>query len=66
SSTGPLASYMMRHGLVAGMRWVSEQGVKMGRRSLLHVLVTEEGGIEVGGSVTPVGVGFLMLEGGRQ
>jgi trans-2,3-dihydro-3-hydroxyanthranilate isomerase len=64
SSTGPLASFMMRHGLVAGgagVRWVSEQGTKMGRRSLLHVYVTEGGGIEVGGNVAPVGEGCLQL-----
>jgi hypothetical protein len=32
-STGPLASFMMKHGLVAGVdgaRFVSEQGTKMG------------------------------------
>ena len=37
SSTGPLASFMMRHSLVsgaAGNRFVSEQGTKMGRRSM--------------------------------
>lgn len=36
SSTGPLASFMMRHGLVSGIpgnRFISEQGTKMGRRS---------------------------------
>ena len=40
SSTGPLAAFMMQHGLVSnkdGTRFVSEQGTKMGRRSLLHV-----------------------------
>jgi trans-2,3-dihydro-3-hydroxyanthranilate isomerase len=60
SSTGPLAAYMVRHGLLADSvrsRLVSEQGVKMGRRSLLHVqLHGEQGtdGIEVGGYVTPL------------
>jgi len=60
SSTGPLASFMMRHGLVSGVpgnRFVSEQGTKMGRRSLLHVhIVGQNGvdGIEVGGYVTPI------------
>src|SRR5208282_2455235 len=40
SSTGPLAAFMMRHGLVSsadGSRFLSEQGTKMGRRSILHV-----------------------------
>ncbi len=68
SSTGPLASFMMRHGLVAGgagTRWVSEQGKKMGRRSLLHVEIGADSGIEVGGNVTPVGEGFLKLKPGQ-
>lgn len=60
SSTGPLAAYMMRHGLVAragGTCFVSEQGTKMGRRSLLYVRIHGENGadgIEVGGHVTPL------------
>jgi trans-2,3-dihydro-3-hydroxyanthranilate isomerase len=60
SATGPLAAFMMRNGLVssaAGTRFVSEQGAKMGRRSLLHVEVAGESGadgIDVGGFVTPV------------
>jgi len=60
SSTGPLAAYMIRHGLVSGhdgTRFVSEQGTKMGRRSLLHVEVQGReaaDGIYVGGHVTPI------------
>jgi trans-2,3-dihydro-3-hydroxyanthranilate isomerase len=60
SSTGPLAAFMIRHGLATGSdgsRWISEQGARMGRRSLLHVLIHgEQGmdGIEVGGYVTPL------------
>jgi len=60
SATGPLAAYMMHTGLVKGApgtRLVSEQGTKMGRRSLLHILIHGEGGrdgIEVGGYVTPL------------
>ena len=60
SSTGPLATYMLQHGLApraAGTRFVSEQGTKMGRRSFLHVQLNGEGGadgIEVGGYVTPL------------
>jgi trans-2,3-dihydro-3-hydroxyanthranilate isomerase len=57
SATGPLAAYMMRHSLVPPVhptRFVSEQGTKMGRRSLLHVQIHRERGdtIEVGGYVT--------------
>lgn len=60
SATGPLAAFMMQTKLVsssAGTRFVSEQGTKMGRRSLLHVEIAGErgaDGIDVGGHVTPV------------
>lgn len=57
SSTGPLASYMMRAGLTSSTRFISEQGTKMGRRSLLHVEIhgkNGEQGIDVGGYVTPL------------
>jgi len=60
SSTGPLAAFMMRHKLVsgaAGSHFISEQGTKMGRRSILHVRIHgEQGvdGIDVGGYVTPI------------
>jgi trans-2,3-dihydro-3-hydroxyanthranilate isomerase len=61
SSTGPLAAFMIRHGLLAnsssGTRLLSEQGTKMGRRSLVHVhLRGDRGadGIEIGGHVTPL------------
>lgn len=67
SSTGPLASFMMRHGLVSenhGTRFVSEQGTKMGRRSILHVHIRGENGVEsidVGGYVTPVAEARMTL-----
>jgi trans-2,3-dihydro-3-hydroxyanthranilate isomerase len=60
SATGPLAAFMLRNGLTPrdkGSRFLSEQGTKMGRRSLLHILVHGENGadgIEVGGYVTPL------------
>lgn len=60
SATGPLAAYMMRNKLAptaAGTRFYSEQGTKMGRRSILYVQINgAEGadGIEVGGYVTPL------------
>jgi trans-2,3-dihydro-3-hydroxyanthranilate isomerase len=67
SATGPLAAFMMRHGLVAsadGTRFLSEQGTKMGRRSLLHVYIRGErgaDGIEVGGHVTPLVEATMQL-----
>lgn len=63
SATGPLAAYMAQHSLCPrgpGTRLVSEQGVKMGRRSLLHILI-HESGIDVGGAVTPVARGVMEL-----
>lgn len=67
SATGPLAAYMVRHGLAPGhdgARFVSEQGVKMGRRSVLHVRVRGTGGsvgIEVGGSAVLLATATMNL-----
>ena len=67
SLTGPLAALLMKHGLVqgrAGRRLVSEQGTKMGRRSILHIQVNGNNGsseIEVGGYVAPICSGTLTL-----
>jgi predicted PhzF superfamily epimerase YddE/YHI9 len=58
---------MMRHSLVSGVsgtRFFSEQGTKMGRRSILYVDIRgEQGsdGIDVGGYVTPVAEGTMKL-----
>lgn len=64
SATGPLAAFMLRHNLVQQTSFYSEQGTKMGRRSILHVLVHGEkgkDGIEVGGHVTPLTQAVLTL-----
>ena len=67
SATGPLAAYMMRHRLApsaSGSRFWSEQGTKMGRRSILHIAIRGDegsGGIDVGGHVTPLAEGVLHL-----
>lgn len=67
SLTGPLAAFMMRHGLASdrdGARFVSEQGTRLGRRSLLHVLVhgvAGTHGIEIGGDVRPLAIGEMRL-----
>ena len=71
SATGPLAAFMMRRGLLPlenGLHMVSEQGTKMGRRSLLHVLIhVDESNpsapprIEVGGSVVPIAHGHMTI-----
>lgn len=57
SAMGPLATFMVQHGLVKrGARFLCEQGTKMGRRSFLHVQTgaAEDTPIDVGGSVAPV------------
>jgi trans-2,3-dihydro-3-hydroxyanthranilate isomerase len=66
SSTGPLAAYMMKHGLVAAHAgtWISEQGTRMGRRCLLHVRThgyQGVAGIEIGGYVGNAGDGVIEL-----
>jgi trans-2,3-dihydro-3-hydroxyanthranilate isomerase len=66
SATGPLAAYMQRYELLpAGTTtFVSEQGVKMGRPSVLHVRIVEANGepaFQVGGSVVPLIEGTLTL-----
>lgn len=53
-ATGPLAAYMLRYGLLPNdARFTSEQGTKMGRRSILHVKISGDPGqprIQVGGA----------------
>ena len=67
SATGPLALFMMKHGLAQsgdGTRFVSEQGTQMGRRSLLHVHVYGDmgaGGIEVGGHVAELAKAVMRI-----
>ena len=67
SATGPLAAFMVQNRLVsgaAGTRFVSEQGVKMGRPSILHVQLNGEkgaNGIEVGGHVSPIAEATMTL-----
>ncbi len=60
SATGPLAAYMQQHSIAPGLEFVSEQGVKMGRPSYLHVKLSD-GGVEVGGYVTPVAKAVMTL-----
>jgi trans-2,3-dihydro-3-hydroxyanthranilate isomerase len=67
SCVGPLAVFMMRHGLIwhaAGTHFVSEQGTKMGRRSLLHAEILGKeavDGIYVGGHVAPIVEAVMTL-----
>jgi trans-2,3-dihydro-3-hydroxyanthranilate isomerase len=68
SASGPLGAYLVQHGLLGPgdpMQLVSEQGVKMGRPSSVHIRVRAGGGgttdIRVGGGVVLVLEGRLRL-----
>lgn len=66
SATGPLFAYLARKGAVDVQRgsFISEQGVKLGRRSVLHVRL-EGGGndlhVDVGGQTILIGEGRLKF-----
>jgi trans-2,3-dihydro-3-hydroxyanthranilate isomerase len=70
SASGPLGAYLVRHRLIEGpgpLRFVSEQGTKMGRQSFVHVRLTatpdaRAQDIRVGGAVVPVLEGRLTLD----
>lgn len=66
SATGVLYAYLWQHGAIAreAQSYVSEQGVKMGRRSVLHVRVRDEQGaaaVEVGGRAIHIGGGQITV-----
>jgi trans-2,3-dihydro-3-hydroxyanthranilate isomerase len=68
SATGPLAEYLVKQRLVKAdgpVAMVSDQGVKMGRHSRLHIRGIARDGrleqIEVGGGVVPVLDGTLRI-----
>ncbi|MBV9264196.1 MAG: PhzF family phenazine biosynthesis protein [Candidatus Eremiobacteraeota bacterium] len=62
-ATGPLAAYMMKHGLLPtdqSVDFTSEQGTQMGRQSILYVRTNAESGeIKVGGSTVTIARGVL-------
>ena len=68
SASGPLGAYLVRHGAIPardGLLFVSEQGVKMGRRSLIHGSLRVRDGalqtVEIGGNAVAIGHGDLQL-----
>jgi trans-2,3-dihydro-3-hydroxyanthranilate isomerase len=69
SAAGPIACHLARHGMIAwGEEIVLEQGVEMGRPSLLHARAEGRDGtieaVEVGGSAVVVARGEFQLPGG--
>lgn len=61
SAAGPLGAYLVRHGIPPQGKMIIEQGYEMSRPSLIHVEVTETGGIRVGGQAVIVGEGAMYL-----
>jgi len=62
SATGPLFAYLKKYGMLDPQRtsFVSEQGVKLGRRSVLHVRL-EGADIDVGGQTVLMGEGTFRF-----
>jgi trans-2,3-dihydro-3-hydroxyanthranilate isomerase len=68
AASGPLGSYLVRHGVVPGgpsVEIVSEQGIEMGRPSFVRIRIEREGeqitGVRVGGRCHYMGEGFLEV-----
>ncbi len=66
SATGPLFAYLTKYGALERGRssFVSEQGVKLGRRSVLHVRIESDNGslhFDVGGETIFVGEGSFRV-----
>src|SRR5215207_170009 len=68
AASGPLGSYLVRHGLVTcgdggAAHIVSEQGIEMGRPSFIKIRIETDGdeitGVQVGGQSVYVGEGFI-------
>ncbi|MES2733055.1 MAG: PhzF family phenazine biosynthesis isomerase, partial [Bacteroidota bacterium] len=65
-ASGPLGAYLVKYGLAPGPHMVNEQGIEMGRPSLLSIdIETSEGiitGVKVGGKSVAMGKGSLYLK----
>lgn len=61
SAAGPLGAYLLRNRIVPAGRLIVEQGYALGRPSLIHVEVNEQGKIAVGGQSVIVGEGVMHL-----
>lgn len=60
AACGPLGAYLVQHGL-APSEIINEQGVEMGRPSLIHIRVMESS-VYVGGYSQPIGGGYLTIQ----
>jgi trans-2,3-dihydro-3-hydroxyanthranilate isomerase len=68
AASGPLGCYLVRHGLVAGtekVEMISEQGLEIGRPSIIHIEVEQKEGditaVHVGGQCYYMGEGCIEL-----
>lgn len=68
AASGPLGCYLVRHGLVPpapAAHIISEQGIEMGRPSLIQIRIEQEAdnitGVHVGGQCHFMGEGYLEL-----
>jgi trans-2,3-dihydro-3-hydroxyanthranilate isomerase len=68
AASGPLGCYLVQHGLVAQaekVEIVSEQGIEMGRPSIIHIEIEQEDGritaVRVGGQCYYMGEGCIEL-----
>lgn len=68
AASGPLGTYLVEHGAVAledAGRIISEQGIEMGRPSLIHIQVTKNNNkysVKVGGTSVYIGAGHILVE----
>lgn len=65
-ASGPLGCYLVQYGIAAaGQSIISEQGIEMGRPSLLHIRIERDGDtytyVGVGGQCVYVGRGTLLI-----
>lgn len=65
AASGPLGSYLVKHGVFPAGDIVSEQGVEMGRPSFIHIRIESEGeaitAVRVGGRCHFAGEGFIEV-----
>jgi trans-2,3-dihydro-3-hydroxyanthranilate isomerase len=69
AASGPLGCYLVRYGVVppaASAEIISEQGIEMGRPSLIHIRIESAGdgeitGVKVGGQCHFAGEGFIEV-----
>jgi trans-2,3-dihydro-3-hydroxyanthranilate isomerase len=66
-ASGPLGCYLVRHGLApAADEIISEQGLEMGRPSLIHIRIEQEDdeitAVRVGGRCHFMGEGFIEIQ----